>query len=162
MMQPDGSFTFWPYGRRIHYWTSIYASHFLIEAGKEGYQVSKDIHNKIVDNLKDIARGKKMKDTDVIERIYAAYVLAKDGRLEKRITNYLKDLDTDKLPAFSRFQLAGVLAQAGDEESALALLPAEIQWVVQLRRTYKRDHAGCSNRNPSQQPLRRRPGEISD
>jgi uncharacterized protein YfaS (alpha-2-macroglobulin family) len=127
MIQPDGSFTFWPYGRRIHYWTSIYASHFLIEAKKEGYQVSKNIYAKIVNNLKDIARGKMMKDTDAIERIYAAYVLAKGGSLEKRIINYLKDLNTENLPAFSRFQLAAVLAQAGDEESALALLPAEIQ-----------------------------------
>jgi len=128
MMRGDGNFIFWPGGNIFNQWASIYASHFMVEAYSNGYLIEKNTYNNIIDNLRDIARGKKT-DNGIgdPERIYAAYVLARAGKMENRIINYLKGLYTLDLPAYSRYQLAGTLAMSGDRQSALALLPESVQ-----------------------------------
>ena len=119
-------FTYWPGGNYYHHWSSIYAAHFLYETVDAGYYVEPKLMKSARAGLRNLARG-KVKNTSIPERVYAAYVLAKSGELEKKILNYLRDLNPDELTAFSRFQLAGALARSGDREAALAIIPDEIQ-----------------------------------
>ena len=127
MMREDGMFRFWPEGEKANPWSSIYASHFLLEAGNAGFYIDKKVLNKITDNLKDIANGRYKDGVDNSERIYAAYALARTGKLEKKIVNYLKSLYTGDLSVYSKFQLAGALAAIGDRETAMSMIPTEIQ-----------------------------------
>lgn len=123
----DGSFAFWPGGTRRHHWSTVYASHFLVEARQAGYFVDESFYEKVLGNVKKIARGKVRNDIDESQRIYAAFVLVKAGKLENRVITYLKKLNPEGLPVYSRFQLAGVLALAGEIEFARSLIPFEIQ-----------------------------------
>ncbi len=127
MQGENGSFSFWPGNSRyINHWSSIYASHFLLEAQKAGYYIDPSLDKQIRRNLYNIAAGKE-KDLNMSERIYAAYVLSGAGKLKKNIVNFLHDIKDDDLPPFSRYQLAGALARSGDIELARSLIPTEIQ-----------------------------------
>lgn len=123
----DGSFSYWPGGGHRHHWSSVYASHFIVEARKAGYLVDDKFYHRVVDNVRKIARGQSYNDLDSSQRIYAAYVLARAGKLENRITNYLRKLNTADLPAYSRYQLAGVFALNGELELARTHIPENIQ-----------------------------------
>ncbi|MBU0984983.1 MAG: hypothetical protein KKA42_14010, partial [candidate division Zixibacteria bacterium] len=125
-MGSDGWFPYWPGTTQRHPWTSVYASHCLMEAAAAGYTVDPDHTKAITHTLKQIARGQDG-ITDQSVNIYAAFVLAGSGDLEQRIVNYLRSFNTDALPPYSRYQLAAVLHRAGYADDAAALLPVDIQ-----------------------------------
>lgn len=127
MLLPDYSFAYWPGGTSGNHWSTIYASHFLSEASKAGYQVDKKVLEGTYDHLNDLARGKMVSGLTETHRIYAAYVLAQAGRLEQRGVSYLKKVEITSLPPHSRYQLAGALALTGNTADALRLLPASVQ-----------------------------------
>jgi uncharacterized protein YfaS (alpha-2-macroglobulin family) len=127
MIRDDGSFNFWPQGDYYNAWASVYAAHFLMEARKNGFYIDEDIYDLITGNLRDYVYGRMTVDIGAPERIYAAYVLAQSDMLDRKGINYLKSLETSELPPYSRFQLAGALDASGDRESALRILPADIQ-----------------------------------
>ncbi len=127
MMLPDKSFAFWPGGNYSNNWSTIYASHFLIEANRAGYFVDKKILEQIQDHMNELAQGKGAADLTDAHRIYAAYVLAKAGKISQRIITYLKNLNPAALPPCSRYQLAGALALAGDVSLAVKYIPVDIQ-----------------------------------
>ncbi|MBD3217066.1 MAG: hypothetical protein GF310_02230, partial [candidate division Zixibacteria bacterium] len=127
MIRDDGSFKFWPSGRYFNSWASVYAGHFLIEAREKGFYIDNDIYDLVLDNLRDYVYGRRTEDIGDPERIYAAYALAQDDKLDRKGVNYLKSLEVSELPPYSKFQLAGALAKAGDREAALRLLPSDIQ-----------------------------------
>ncbi len=128
MSEPDGWFHLWPNTRHINSWTSIYASHFLLEAKEAGYYVDPDLYKRIVNSLKDIARGKKhgVQEIGFPEQIYAAYALSRAGIVENRIVNELRGIPTDGLPPYSRYMMAAVLYASGDQATAVTLLPEPI------------------------------------
>ncbi len=123
----DGSFAYWPGSNDRHHWSTVYAAHFLVEARRAGYRVENSFYHRVIDNVRQIARGKNYNDLDKPQRIYAAFVLSKAGKMENRILNYLRKLNTGDLPAYARYQLAGTLALAGETETALSLIPVDIQ-----------------------------------
>ncbi len=127
MILPDKSFAFWPGATTGNNWATIYASHFLIEAARAGYYVDKKLMEDIQDHLNDIAQGKKVRDLTDVHRVYAAYVLAKAGKLSQRVITYLKNLDPSGMESYSRHQLAGALALAGNTDLAVKLIPVNIQ-----------------------------------
>ncbi|MCK5126991.1 MAG: alpha-2-macroglobulin family protein [candidate division Zixibacteria bacterium] len=128
MMRPDGWFSYWPGRNRINGWSSIYASHFIIEARQAGYQVNKGFYNHIIKSLREIALRKNTDSRYVgnVEQIYAAYALSKAEVHEKRILNSLKSIFIDDLPSYSRYQLAAVYHAYGDTEYAKTLLPETV------------------------------------
>jgi len=125
MLGDDGTFSFWPGGQRHHYWSSVYASHFLLEAQKAGYYLDESFDRQIRKSLYNIAAGKE-KNLNISERIYAAYVLAGAGKLKRKIVSFLHDIKYDDLPPFSRYLLAGALARSGDIDLARSLIPTDI------------------------------------
>ena len=127
MMLPDKSFAFWPGATYGNTWSTVYASHFLIEASRAGYYVDKKLMEDVRDHLDDMAQGKKARDLTDTHRIYAAFALAKTGKLSQRIVTYLKNLDASALESYSRYQLAGALALSGNMAEAVKLIPVEVQ-----------------------------------
>ena len=126
MQLPSGEFTFWQGGSYSEPWGNIYASHFLVEARKAGYQVSDDVYDRALDNLQRMAKDETLDSGKVVLRIYAAYVLAKAGKLEKSIVNILKMLNFEVVPLYSKFQLAAAIAMTSGVNDALWLMPVEI------------------------------------
>jgi uncharacterized protein YfaS (alpha-2-macroglobulin family) len=126
MQLPSGAFSYWPGINDPNPWASVYASHFLVEARKAGYKVNDSVYDKMTDNLISMANKPKSVSDKGQLRIYAAYVLAKAGKLEKSVVNNLKLLNVVEIPVYSRFQLAAAIAMTGSLNEAKSLLPTEI------------------------------------
>ncbi len=124
MQLPSGAFAYWPGGDYSNTWSSVYTAHFLIEARKAGYVVSESVYGKMLDAVASIARNYHAQDRSTLEQsAYAAYVLALAGRHDRSTMLYLKNSALDRLPTFSRYQLAGAFALSGDAATARQLLP---------------------------------------
>ena len=135
MMMPNGYFSYWPGGSYTNHWGSIYASHFLVEARKAGYQVSDRVYNLMLTGLRqetrrdftlDSNRRVSHRRSDVpmsdLERVaYACYVLAAAQQPETGTMNYLK---SRYLTGYSLYQLAGSFGQVGNPTVGLAMIPA--------------------------------------
>lgn len=143
MLLPDHHFAYWPGRSRINNWSSVYASHFLVEARKAGYKVSEIVYNRMLEGLRHQARQggtlnmpNEGSDRYTLTRAaYACYVLAAAGQPEKPVMHYLRNNRLDGLNDYSRFQLAGAFALSGDVKTALSILPDSIN----LEETGRRD-----------------------
>jgi uncharacterized protein YfaS (alpha-2-macroglobulin family) len=127
LQRSDGSFSYWPGVHGDYYsWGSIYASHFLVEARKAGYNVSGNVYDRMLKNLKRIANNASLTSNHGVLRIYAAYVLALADALDNATLEGLKYLNIEKLPLYSKFQYAGAIAMKKGPDEALWLLPVEV------------------------------------
>ena len=134
MMMPSGAFSYWPGGGYSNTWSSIYASHFLVEARKAGYVVSERVYDRMIRALASTARDYSLGDRYTLERsAYAAYVLALAGKPEKSTQLYLKNNALDNLPTYSRYHLAGAFALSGDRAAAESILPQQAVPPVTVR-----------------------------
>lgn len=134
MMMPSGAFSYWPGGGYSNTWSSVYASHFLVEARKAGHVVSERVYDRMLTALASIARDYSLGDRYTLERsAYAAYVLALAGKPEKSTQLYLKNNALDNLPTYSRYHLAGAFALSGDRASAQSILPQQAVPPVTVR-----------------------------
>jgi uncharacterized protein YfaS (alpha-2-macroglobulin family) len=127
MQQPSGAFSYWPYGGYTNNWSSIYASHFLVEARKAGYTVSDRCYNRLLGALQAFERDFRENDSYSFQTaVYGCYVLALAGKPDKSMMFYLKNNARDKLGDYSQYQLAGAFALAGDLATARSLLPKSL------------------------------------
>ena len=127
MQLPSGAFSFWQGEGQASKWSSIYATHFLVEARKAGYQISDKVYDKALDYMQNVVKDESAENDRGTARIYAAYVLAKTGKLDRSIINNLKKLNMIEIPVYSRFQLAAAIALVSGLDEAIALMPIEIQ-----------------------------------
>ena len=134
MLTSQNHFAYWPGGSYINHWSSVYASHFLVEARKAGYEVSERVYTGLLNGLRQQAKQisstqKSVDDSNryKVERaVYACYVLAAAGEPEKGVMHYFKNNLLSNLKNYSQFQLAGAFALSGDLETALSMLPISI------------------------------------
>ena len=134
MLTPQSHFSYWPGGNYINHWSSVYASHFLVEARKAGYEVSERTYAGLLNGLrqqaKQISSNQNIVDDSnryKVERaVYACYVLAAAGEPEKGVMHYFKNNLLSSLTDYSQFQLAGAFALSGDLETALSMLPVVV------------------------------------
>jgi alpha-2-macroglobulin len=126
MQLPSGAFMFWKGDSQPNPWASVWATHFLVEARKLGYQINDDLYDKAIANMDQMSKETSQGATHGVLRIYSAYVLAKAGKLDKSIVNNLKLMNLEVIPVWSRFQLAGTIAMTSGTQDALWLMPAEI------------------------------------
>ncbi len=134
MLLPDHNFAYWQGRSHINNWSSVYASHFLVEARKAGYKVSDNVYNRMLEGLRQQARRggsinvpHEKSDRYLLARAaYACYVLAAANQPEKSVMHYLRNNRLTELNVYSQFQLAGAFALSGDVETALSMLPEEI------------------------------------
>ncbi|MCZ6793803.1 MAG: MG2 domain-containing protein [Planctomycetota bacterium] len=84
MQGAGGWLATWPGGRSPWKWASAYAAHFLVEARKAGHDVPREELDELLDYLRDgLVRARPGRAT-MLERSYAAFVLAVAGREEAR------------------------------------------------------------------------------
>lgn len=126
MQLPSGGFSYWPGSGHSNHWASIYACHFQVEARKAGYYISDNVYSRILRYLKKTANDVSLENNLGVLRIYASYVLALAGELDRGTLEGLKYLNLDKIPLYSRFQYGGAIALTKTPEDALWLIPIEI------------------------------------
>lgn len=135
MQRDDGAFDYWPGGGYVNGWTSVYATHFLVEAKKAGYQVPEGTLTAAVNSLYPTARSNETYEYHYQENsavrvkriankntIYALYVLALAGKPERSIMNFYR-ANTALLSGDTRYLLGGAYALSGDRKTALEVLP---------------------------------------
>lgn len=122
MQQYNGGFSYWSGSANINDWTSVYASHFMLEAKKANYSVRENILNNALNYLQQISKKKEVVDYVVYknnsrlitkiapkETIYALYVLAMANKADLPTMNYYK-ARPNLLTNDSRYLLAGAYA----------------------------------------------------
>ena len=135
MLMANNQFSYWPGGTYANPWSSIYASHFLVEARKAGYEVADRVYEAMLEGLK--TRAKFSPDTEgknnakkvranIALATYASYVLAAAGQPDRGTMHYLKNRGASGLSDYSHFQLAGAFALSGELETALSMLPVSV------------------------------------
>ena len=135
MLMSNDQFSYWPGGTYVNPWSSIYASHFLVEARKAGYEVADRVYDAMLEGLKIQAKfspdpegnndAKKVK-RQIALATYASYVLAAAGQPDRGTMHYLKNRGASSLSNYSHFQLAGAFALSGELETALSMLPVSV------------------------------------
>ncbi|WP_158546174.1 alpha-2-macroglobulin family protein [Adhaeribacter pallidiroseus] len=136
MQQYDGGFTYWPGQTDTHWWTSTYATHFLLEAKKAGYPVNATVLSKVLVYLQRKVKGRAMEEYRFYdakrqvqskfiaahEITYSLYVLSVAGKTDWATMNYYK-AKPDLLALDEKYVLASTYALSGNRESFNQLLP---------------------------------------
>ena len=139
MQMEDGSFAYWPGGDYSSPWSTVYATHFLLEAKKAGYTVPEALLKSALTALAKVARSSATYDytytqnnRTVIKRIadkgvlYALYVLAAAGQPETNVMNFYRTAKS-LLTTDTRYLLAGAFALSGDRKSYVDIIPAQFE-----------------------------------
>ncbi|MFQ5708218.1 MAG: MG2 domain-containing protein [bacterium] len=135
MQLASGAFSYWPTGEYVSNWSSVYASHFLVEARRAGYVVSDRVYNRLIDALRNFTRSYRSNDSYTYQTAaYACYVLALAGKPDKSTMLYLKNNALDKMREYSKYQLAGAFALSGDLQTSRTLLPRTVVPIKAERR----------------------------
>ena len=136
MQLPSGGLSYWQGSDRESWWGSAYATHFMLEAQKNDFQVNSSTLGKLIEYL-TVASNTKMTDkeyyflqtgtyeTKVIaarETIYSLYVLAMAGKPNRSVMNYYKS-NIDLLTTDSKYLLAAAYSLIGEVKSYNAILP---------------------------------------
>jgi hypothetical protein len=127
MQLPSGDFAFWPAGGYGNPWTSIYVSHFLVEARKAGYEVPDRVYQNMIKAMQNHARTPITDNWKLEIKTYACYVLAAAGQPDKSTMLYLKNTELDRMSDYSSFQLAGAFALSGDLNTANSMIPRTVE-----------------------------------
>jgi uncharacterized protein YfaS (alpha-2-macroglobulin family) len=137
MQMQDGGFAYWPGGTDENDWTTVYATHFLLEARKGGYAVMDGTLSSALGAVGRIARDRKTEDWSVMEgnkiavrriaaksSLYALYVLALAGKADQSVMSFYRN-ERSLLTTDTRYLLAGAYALSGDRRSYSDILPGQ-------------------------------------
>jgi len=146
MQQYDGGFTYWPGAQNNDWWSSTYATHFLLEAKKAGYPVTQQVLDKALIYLQRKVKGKgieeyryynasrKLESKYIASRetAYSLYVLSIAGKPDWATMNYYK-AKPELLSLDSRYLLASTYALNGRRESFNQILPRSFAGETSVR-----------------------------
>ena len=129
--QPNGSFAYWPggFGAGSNFdtrnaWSTNYAGHFLIEAGKLGYKVPSMLQTDWLRFQKTAAQAWTAGTaTPVLDQAYRLYTLAAAGQPEVGPMNRLRE--ARNLPSTARWMLAAAYKLAGMGDAANDIVKAD-------------------------------------
>jgi alpha-2-macroglobulin len=129
----NGGITLWDGENTEHWWASVYAAHFLIEAQKAGYDADNGLLQTLLSYLNNKLRNREtivyyynqheQKKIAPKEVAYSLYVLALANRPNISVMNYYK-ANPALLALDSRYLLSAAYAVAGDKARFRELLPA--------------------------------------
>lgn len=129
----NGAVTLWDGGGTEDWWTTIYALHFLTEAGKAGYEVDNSLKETMSGYLVNRLRNRELipyfynrdqnKKIAPKEVAYSLYVLAIANKKQVATMNYYKSQPAI-LALDSRYLLSAAYAISGDRSGSRELLPA--------------------------------------
>lgn len=146
MQQYNGGFTYWPGASQTDWWTSAYAVHFLLEARKAGYPVSKAVLDKAITFLQRQVKNKATEqyrfynasrklETRFLaahEITYSLYVLCVARQPDWSTMNYYKSRP-ELLSLDARYLLASAYALSGRRESFRQVLPPRFAGQTSVR-----------------------------
>lgn len=134
MQMHNGALSYWPGGGSESWWGTAYASHFLVEAKKAGYDVDNRTLDKMLGYLKTSLKQKRTfvyyynssykREVASKEIFYSLYVLALAGKAEVSTMNYYK-ANLSMLTLDSKYLLATSYLLAGDKKSSDRVMPPE-------------------------------------
>jgi uncharacterized protein YfaS (alpha-2-macroglobulin family) len=129
----NGGLTLWESGGTEHWWATVYATHFLLEAQKAGFEVEKSLLEKLLSYLEFRLKKKELvtyyynrnenKQIAPKEVAYSLFVMALAGEPQVNTMNYYKS-NTASLSLDSKYLLAAAYALAGDKNKYKELLPS--------------------------------------
>ena len=136
MQTYSGGFSYWPGYYEPEWWGTAYATHFLIEAKKAGYDVQAAVIDKALAYLQKKVKEKgtysyyyygdtgpvKSRVIAAKEIFYSLYVLSLNNQQDLSVMNYYKT-NTNILSVDSRYMLAATYLRIGDQQSYRTLLP---------------------------------------
>ena len=135
MQMSDGSFAYWPGGGYSNWWGSVYATHFLVEAKKKGFNVNSSALSSALSYLhKEATRrqtynyytynptGTSYKLKARKEAIYSLYVLALAGKADISAMNYYR-ARPHLLTNDTRYLLAGAYGLSNKWTAFHELIP---------------------------------------
>jgi len=124
MQLSNGGFSMWPDGTYAYEWGSIYATHFLVEAGHAGYKVPAQQVGNAIDYLNSLLSREWRSggcDLSPMHEKYALYTMALAGSADRSWAMRLYELD-DEMNEPSRAQLAVIMKKLGKHSLATELL----------------------------------------
>jgi len=134
MQMYNGALMYWPGGGNESWWGTIYATHFMLEAKKAGFDVDDKVLSRSYGYMKNMLKQKKTfvyyynsnlkKEMASKEVFYSMYVLALAGKPEISTMNYYK-ANLSVVPLDGKYLLAMTYLAAGDRKSFEKLLPTE-------------------------------------
>lgn len=123
MQTVSGGFAMWPYGVSPWPWGSTYATHFLVEARRAGHQVESGIYDRALAYVAGDAKAKMQSGSGDLERVvYDLYVLARAGKADVGMMDYVHEHQLRQLDVSSRALLAAAYAAAGNPRMIDSLL----------------------------------------
>ncbi|MGH1364815.1 MAG: MG2 domain-containing protein [Calditrichia bacterium] len=111
----SGGFSYWPGNTDVSEWGTLYATHFMVEAGKKGYSVSDVMLNNALRYLR--SKAKDTKD-NIKTRVYRVYVLARAGKADIGAMNLLRENEMSKMNNSNKWLLGSAYLLAGQKEVA--------------------------------------------
>jgi alpha-2-macroglobulin len=140
----NGAITLWDGEGTEHWWATVYAGHFLLEAQKAGFDVDKSMVNGIMSYLNNRLRNKETityyynqnqnRKIAPKEVAYSLYVLALAGKPNIAVMNYYK-ANPLLLSLDCKYLLSVAYAIAGDKAKFRELLPAAFTGEVSVAQT---------------------------
>jgi uncharacterized protein YfaS (alpha-2-macroglobulin family) len=140
----NGAITLWDGEGTEHWWSSIYAAHFLIEAQKAGFEIDRSLLSGILGYMNNRLKRKEtilyyynqkqQKKIAPKEVAYSLYVLALAGKPNVSVMNYYK-ANPAILSLDSKYLLSVSYAIAGDKTRYKELLPASFSGEVSIPQT---------------------------
>ncbi|MEI7583762.1 alpha-2-macroglobulin [Runella sp.] len=139
MQLPNGAVSYWPAGTEESPWGTAYATHFLLEAQRAGFEINQSAVGRMLDYL-TVKTGTPATEYDYVydeasgytqvtigsrSSLYSLYALALGGKANRASMNYYKQ-NQQLLTSDTRYLLAAAFKQIGDERSYYALLPATL------------------------------------
>lgn len=140
----NGSVTLWDGEGTEHWWSSVYAAHFLLEAKKAGFEVDDKLLQPMFTYLINRLRSKETimyyynrdqkKKIAPKEVAYSLYVLALAGKPQISSMNYYK-ANPALLSLDAKYLLSAAYAVAGDRKKYQELLPTSFSGEVSVAET---------------------------
>lgn len=140
----NGALTLWDGEGTEHWWATVYAAHFLLEAKKAGFDVDESLLQTMLSYLSNKLKSKQTisyyYNRDQNKKIapkevpYSLYVLALAGRSQVSSMNYYK-ANPQYLALDGKYLLSGAYAMAGDKKSFANVLPNSFSGEESLQET---------------------------
>lgn len=121
----DGGFAYWPGGTGVNSWSTVYATHFLLEAEAKGYLVPAGMKKNALNYLSRVSRDWKpvasyYEPSEETNQAYRLFVLTLAGSPEMGAMNRLKEMKS--LTSTARWLLAAAYAKTGRKDVATELI----------------------------------------
>ncbi len=123
MQNSYGEFNYWQGENNVNPYASLYASETLLDLHRDGVWVDRDTLDKVIKALKSIVlkNDNYLGTYTSFHRVYAGYILAKNGKLNEGIANMLYEKGLYENYFISKYYMSAILKMQGREKEAQKL-----------------------------------------